>query len=73
MQAFMALVDYPVSVGIWLCIQNPTLSGVPEAKVCAELNIMMVDALGDKINSSSWLIAAAAGKEKEIKKDPNQW
>lgn len=45
--------------------------GVPEAVVCEELGIQMVDALGDKINSSSWIIAAAKGEEKVVKKDAN--
>jgi cytidyltransferase-like protein len=29
---------------------------IPEAKVCNELNIEMVDGLGNKIQSSSWLL-----------------
>jgi cytidyltransferase-like protein len=29
---------------------------IPEAKVCLELGIEMVDGLGDKIQSSSWLL-----------------
>mmetsp|Transcript_52110 Transcript_52110/g.166940 ORF Transcript_52110/g.166940 Transcript_52110/m.166940 type:complete len:147 (+) Transcript_52110:102-542(+) len=32
---------------------------IPEAQVCAELGIHMVDGLGDKIQSSSWLIKSA--------------
>jgi cytidyltransferase-like protein len=36
-------------------------SEIPEAKVCQELGIDMVDGLGNKIQSSSWLL------EKEIK------
>ena len=31
-------------------------SEIPEAKVCEELNIQMVDGLGNKIQSSSWLL-----------------
>jgi len=31
-------------------------SEIPEAKVCNELNIDMVDGLGNKIQSSSWLL-----------------
>ena len=30
---------------------------IPEAKVCDELGITMVDGLGNKIQSSSWLLA----------------
>lgn len=29
---------------------------IPEAKICQELNIKIIDGLGDKIQSSSWLI-----------------
>jgi cytidyltransferase-like protein len=32
-------------------------SEIPEAKVCDELGITMVDGLGNKIQSSSWLLA----------------
>lgn len=31
-------------------------SEIPEAKICNELNITMVDGLGNKIQSSSWLL-----------------
>eukprot|EP00930_Biecheleria_cincta_P080107 TRINITY_DN68193_c0_g1_i1.p1 TRINITY_DN68193_c0_g1~~TRINITY_DN68193_c0_g1_i1.p1 ORF type:complete len:148 (-),score=22.48 TRINITY_DN68193_c0_g1_i1:74-517(-) len=37
-------------------IRNET---VPEANVCRELGIKLVDGLGDKIQSSSWLITAS--------------
>jgi len=30
---------------------------IPEAGICSELNIALVDGLGDKIQSSSWLLA----------------
>lgn len=29
---------------------------IPEAKICKELNIKLIDGLGDKIQSSSWLL-----------------
>ena len=29
---------------------------IPESKICKELNIKIIDGLGDKIQSSSWLI-----------------
>lgn len=32
------------------------VSEIPEAKVCNELNITIVDGLGNKIQSSSWLL-----------------
>ena len=31
-------------------------SEIPEAKICQELGIQMVDGLGNKIQSSSWLL-----------------
>ena len=34
--------------------QNNTT--IPEAEVCKQLNIKLIDGLGDKIQSSSWLI-----------------
>ena len=45
---------------------------IPEAKICNELGIKMVDQLGDKINSSSWLISRNQGEEIKVKADPNQ-
>lgn len=35
---------------------------IPEAQVCAELGVHMVDGLGEKIQSSSWLIKGAGRK-----------
>jgi nicotinamidase/pyrazinamidase len=34
---------------------------IPEAKVCRELGIDLVDSLGNKIQSSSWLVRQASG------------
>jgi D-beta-D-heptose 7-phosphate kinase/D-beta-D-heptose 1-phosphate adenosyltransferase len=31
-------------------------NSIPEAKICKDLNISLVDGLGDKIQSSSWLL-----------------
>ena len=31
-------------------------NSIPEAPVCNELNIQLIDGLGDKIQSSSWLL-----------------
>ncbi|WP_435801250.1 adenylyltransferase/cytidyltransferase family protein [Polaribacter sp.] len=31
-------------------------SSIPEAPICEELNIQLIDGLGDKIQSSSWLL-----------------
>eukprot|EP00397_Hematodinium_sp_SG-2012_P032371 GEMP01034465.1.p1 GENE.GEMP01034465.1~~GEMP01034465.1.p1 ORF type:complete len:148 (+),score=35.70 GEMP01034465.1:190-633(+) len=45
---------------------------IPEAKVCQELNIELVDGLGNKIQSSSWLLSRNEGKEEVLKGDPNE-
>ena len=37
-------------------------SEIPEAKVCQELGIEMVDGLGNKIQSSSWLLGDKENK-----------
>lgn len=37
---------------------------IPEIEVCNELNIDLVDGLGDKIQSSSWLISGSNKKTK---------
>ena len=29
---------------------------IPETNICKELNIKLIDGLGDKIQSSSWLL-----------------
>ena len=42
--------------------QNNT--SIPEASICDELGIELVDGLGDKIQSSSWLLAAQADEKK---------
>ena len=31
-------------------------NSIPEAKICNQLNIQLIDGLGDKIQSSSWLL-----------------
>jgi len=44
---------------ITLCFANggdQNNSSIPEAKICKELGIVLIDGLGDKIQSSSWLI-----------------
>lgn len=38
---------------------DQTNDGIPEAGVCAEFGVRLVDGLGDKVQSSRWLIAAA--------------
>lgn len=35
---------------------DQTNNSIPEREICEELNIALVDGLGDKIQSSSWLI-----------------
>lgn len=32
-------------------------NSIPEAKICSELKINLIDGLGDKIQSSSWLLS----------------
>lgn len=49
-------------VSVWICLQNN--QSIPESPVCDELGIQLVDGLGDKIQSSSWLIKGAKGVEK---------
>ena len=39
---------------------------IPEIEVCNELNIELVDGLGDKIQSSSWLISGNDKKTKSL-------
>jgi cytidyltransferase-like protein len=51
---------------------DQTNESIPEAKVCRELNIRMVDELGYKIQSSSYLIAKSRGEKVVHKNDPNQ-
>lgn len=43
---------------------DQTNESIPEAEICRELGIQLVDGLGAKIQSSSWLIEGA----KDIKK-----
>lgn len=45
---------------------------IPEAEVCRELDIQMLDGLGDKIQSSSSLIARSRGEKNREKSDPNK-
>ena len=53
-------------------IGDQTNESIPEAAVCNELGIQMVDKLGDKINSSSWLISNSKGDKAKVKTDPNE-
>mmetsp|Transcript_27558 Transcript_27558/g.54023 ORF Transcript_27558/g.54023 Transcript_27558/m.54023 type:complete len:147 (-) Transcript_27558:134-574(-) len=70
-------VDQDRSVAKTLAIIHPDIftnggdvskDTIPEARVCAELGIHLVDGLGEKIQSSSWLINTATGTNK--KKEP---
>ena len=36
-------------------------ASIPEAEICKKLGIELVDGLGEKIQSSSWLLASAKG------------
>merc|ERR1712080_104946 len=42
-------------------------TNIPEAKVCNQLGIIMMDGLGGKIQSSSWLLKASKDEEMKIK------
>lgn len=50
---------------------DQTNESIPEAEVCKELGVEMIDQLGDKIQSSSYLIARSNGDEIKVKKNPN--
>lgn len=45
---------------------------IPEAPVCREIGCELVDGLGLKVQSSSWLTARAKGEAIKIKKNPNE-
>jgi len=51
---------------------DQTCESIPEAEVCRKLGIDLVDGLGEKIQSSSWLLARSRGDDIKIKEDPNQ-
>lgn len=51
---------------------DQTNESIPEADVCRELDIELIDKLGGKIQSSSWLISKNLGKDPVIKEDPNE-
>mmetsp|Transcript_18836 Transcript_18836/g.47655 ORF Transcript_18836/g.47655 Transcript_18836/m.47655 type:complete len:148 (-) Transcript_18836:98-541(-) len=51
---------------------DQTNNSIPEAKVCNELGITLIDGLGGKVQSSSWLLARSRGEDVKIKEDPNQ-
>ena len=44
---------------------DQNMGTIPEAAICGKLGIRIVDGLGDKVQSSSWLIAAAAAAPAE--------
>lgn len=50
---------------------DQTNQSIPEAKICIEEGIELVDGLGDKIQSSSWLLAKNRGDKIVHKTDPN--
>ena len=43
-------------------------TSIPEYPICQKLGIRLNDGLGDKIQSSSWLIKNAAGKKEEVER-----
>ena len=50
---------------------DQTNQSIPEASVCNQLGIAMVDGLGGKVQSSSWLLSKARGEKVVVKTDPN--
>lgn len=47
-------------------------SEIPESKICKEYNIQMIDGLGEKIQSSSWLIKGGK-EENESENNEQEW
>jgi glycerol-3-phosphate cytidylyltransferase-like family protein len=45
---------------------------IPEAPVCREIGCELVDGLGLKVQSSSWLMARVKGQAVKIKTNPNE-
>mmetsp|Transcript_14767 Transcript_14767/g.17296 ORF Transcript_14767/g.17296 Transcript_14767/m.17296 type:complete len:122 (-) Transcript_14767:1125-1490(-) len=50
---------------------DQTNQSIPEATICNALGIEMVDELGGKVQSSSWLLAKTRGEDVVVKTDPN--
>jgi len=44
---------------------------IPEAAVCKKMGIELIDGLGGKVQSSSWLLAQSRGEKVVVKADPN--
>mmetsp|Transcript_39863 Transcript_39863/g.103184 ORF Transcript_39863/g.103184 Transcript_39863/m.103184 type:complete len:147 (+) Transcript_39863:68-508(+) len=72
--AAIEAVDQDRSVSRTLAVIHPDIftnggnqknDNVPEASVCHELGIEMVDGLGDKIQSSSWLVKGYNNKDNQ--------
>ncbi|GBG31923.1 Hypothetical Protein FCC1311_012201 [Hondaea fermentalgiana] len=51
---------------------DQTNESIPEAAVCSKLGIELVDGLGGKVQSSSWLLARSRGESIKVKADPNE-
>ena len=51
---------------------DQTNQSIPEAPVCERLGITMMDGMGEKIQSSSWLLARSRGETVKVKEDPNE-
>eukprot|EP00929_Paragymnodinium_shiwhaense_P017640 TRINITY_DN127141_c0_g1_i1.p1 TRINITY_DN127141_c0_g1~~TRINITY_DN127141_c0_g1_i1.p1 ORF type:complete len:153 (-),score=23.84 TRINITY_DN127141_c0_g1_i1:174-632(-) len=50
---------------------NVRNDNIPEAEVCAQLGIRMVDGLGEKVQSSSWLIKGALSIAEDAAASPD--
>jgi bifunctional ADP-heptose synthase (sugar kinase/adenylyltransferase) len=51
---------------------DQTNATIPEAPICKEIGCELVDGLGGKVQSSSWLMARAKGEAIKIKTNPNE-
>ena len=45
---------------------------IPEAPICRDIGCELVDGLGLKVQSSSWLLLRSQGKEIKVKTNPNE-
>jgi len=51
---------------------DQTCDSIPEKATCEEIGCELVDGLGMKVQSSSWLLAKAKGQKVKKKVDPNE-
>ena len=51
---------------------DQTNQTIPEAEICKKIGCELVDGLGGKVQSSSWLTARARGEAIRVKTNPNE-